>query len=75
MFITLQQLELHSVPFSVDVPAGQIDYDGKVTQSGALHAEGVAELLGHSGTAMLHKHYAHLTARAKALRSALAQIR
>jgi integrase len=35
----------------------------------------VAELLGHSGTAMLHRHYAHLTARAKALRSALAQIR
>ena len=24
----------------------------------------IAELLGHSGTAMLHKHYAHLTARA-----------
>src|SRR5947209_8842679 len=35
----------------------------------------VAELLGHSGTSMLHRHYAHLTARAKALRSALAQIR
>jgi integrase len=35
----------------------------------------VAELLGHSGTAMLHKHYSHLTARAKALRSALGQIR
>jgi integrase len=35
----------------------------------------VAELLGHSGTVMLHRHYAHLTARAKALRSALAQIR
>jgi hypothetical protein len=35
----------------------------------------VAELLGHSGTAMLHRHYAHLGAKAKALRSALAQIR
>jgi integrase len=35
----------------------------------------VAELLGHQGTAMLHKHYAHLGARANALRSALAQIR
>jgi integrase len=35
----------------------------------------VAELLGHSGTVMLHRHYAHLTARAKALSSALAQIR
>jgi uncharacterized protein len=48
VFITLQQLELHSVPFSVDVPAAQIDYDGKVTQTGVLHAEGAAELLGHS---------------------------
>jgi integrase len=35
----------------------------------------VAELLGHSGTAMLHKHYAHLTARAKALRDALSRVR
>jgi integrase len=35
----------------------------------------VAELLGHSGTAMLHKHYAHLTARAKALREALVRVR
>jgi integrase len=35
----------------------------------------VAELLGHSGTAMLHKHYSHLTARAKALRDALGRVR
>jgi integrase len=35
----------------------------------------VAELLGHSGTAMLHKHYSHLTARAKALRDALGKVR
>jgi integrase len=35
----------------------------------------VAELLGHSGTTMLHKHYAHLTARAKALRDALNRVR
>jgi integrase len=35
----------------------------------------VAELLGHSGTAMLHKHYAHLGARAEALRNALGKIR
>jgi uncharacterized protein len=48
VFITLQELELHSVPFDVDIPAGKIDYDGKVTQSAVLHAEGVAELLGHS---------------------------
>jgi integrase len=35
----------------------------------------VAELLGHSGTAMLHKHYAHLGAKAKALRDALGKVR
>ena len=35
----------------------------------------VAELLGHSGTTMLHKHYAHLGARAKVLREALANVR
>jgi integrase len=35
----------------------------------------VAELLGHSGTAMLHKHYSHLVAKARVLRGALDQIR
>ena len=35
----------------------------------------VAELLGHSGTAMLHRHYAHLTARSQALREALGRVR
>jgi integrase len=35
----------------------------------------VAELLGHSGTAMLHRHYSHLGARAEALRNALSDIR
>lgn len=35
----------------------------------------VAELLGHSGTAMLHKHYSHLGARAKTLREALGRVR
>ena len=35
----------------------------------------VAALLGHSGTAMLHRHYAHLGARAKALREALGRVR
>jgi hypothetical protein len=35
----------------------------------------VAELLGHSGTAMLHRHYAHLGARAKALRESLGRVR
>jgi integrase len=35
----------------------------------------VAELLGHSGTAMLHKHYSHLTARSRVLREALGRVR
>jgi integrase len=35
----------------------------------------VAELLGHSGTAMLHRHYSHLTANARLLRGALDQVR
>jgi integrase len=35
----------------------------------------VAALLGHSGTAMLHRRYAHLGAQAQALRSALGRIR
>jgi len=35
----------------------------------------VAALLGHSGTAMLHRHYSHLTARSQALREALGRVR
>ena len=35
----------------------------------------VAELLGHSGTAMLHKHYSHLGAKADAMRAALGRVR
>ena len=35
----------------------------------------VAALLGHSETAMLHKHYAQFGARAKALRDALNKVR
>jgi len=35
----------------------------------------VAELLGHSGAAMLHRHYAHLTARARVLKEALGRVR
>lgn len=37
--------------------------------------EQVAELLGHTGTAMLHRHYAHLGAKAAALRAALGRVR
>jgi integrase len=35
----------------------------------------VAALLGHSGTAMLHRHYSHLTAQTQVLRQAAAQVR
>lgn len=35
----------------------------------------VAALMGHASTAMLHRHYSHLTARAQALRTALASVR
>jgi integrase len=59
---------------------------GKVTPYGYRHsfatdalANGVpdaqvAALLGHGGTAMLHRHYSHLTAKAQALRQALGQV-
>jgi integrase/recombinase XerC len=35
----------------------------------------VAELLGHSGTRMLHQHYSHLSGKANILREALGQVR
>jgi integrase len=35
----------------------------------------VAALLGHSGTAMLHKHYSHLTSQSQLLREALKKVR
>lgn len=34
----------------------------------------VAELLGHVGTAMIHKHYSHLAAKSRTLRDALAKV-
>jgi len=48
MFIGLQELELRTVRFKVDVPAGEIDYESKIGQASVLHAEGTAELLNHS---------------------------
>jgi uncharacterized metal-binding protein YceD (DUF177 family) len=48
VFITLQELQQHTVRFKVDIPAGTIEFDGKVRQSAVLHAEGTAELLNHS---------------------------
>jgi uncharacterized protein len=48
MFITLQELDQRVVRFKVEIPAGKIEFDGKVTQSSGLSAEGSAELLNHS---------------------------
>jgi uncharacterized protein len=48
VFITLHELEQHPVRFQVDLPAGGIEFDGKVGQSTVLHAEGAADLLSHS---------------------------
>ncbi len=48
MFIGLQQLEVRPVRFDVDIPAGEIEFDNKITQSSMLHAEGTAQLLNHS---------------------------
>ena len=48
MFISLQQLQQHPVPFKLDIPPGDIDYDSQMTQSSDLHTEGTAQLLSHS---------------------------
>lgn len=48
MFISLQQLEQRAVPFDVSVPAGTIDYDGKLQQSSDLRAQGKADLISAS---------------------------
>ena len=48
MFIGLHELEVHPVRFKVEIPAGQIEYDSKITQASGLRAEGTAQLLNHS---------------------------
>ena len=48
MFISLQELELRTVRFKVDIPADEIEYDRNLMQSSVLHAEGSAKLLNHS---------------------------
>jgi uncharacterized protein len=48
MYISLQQLENKPVRFKVEVPAGEIDYDGSVAQASDLRAEGTAQLLSRS---------------------------
>lgn len=48
MLISLQELQLHAIRFCVDIPAGEIDFDSGISQTSALHTEGVASLLNHS---------------------------
>ena len=48
MYISLQDLELRTVRFNADIPAGQIEFDKGVQQSSALHTEGTAQLLSGS---------------------------
>jgi uncharacterized protein len=48
VLITLQELEFRGIDFKVDIPPGEIDYDGKIKQLSELHAEGSAKLLEHS---------------------------
>jgi uncharacterized protein len=48
VLISLQQLEKRPVNFNVDVPAGEIEFDSKLSQASVLHAEGTAQLLNHS---------------------------
>jgi len=48
VFISLQQLEQRPVRFNIDVPAGEIEFDGKITQVTPLHVEGSAQLLSQS---------------------------
>jgi uncharacterized protein len=48
MFITLQELELRTVRFSVHVPAGEIEYVNQLQQATPLHAEGSAELVSNT---------------------------
>lgn len=48
MFISLQQLEKRPVRFDVEIPPGELEYDGKLSQGSSLRAEGTATLLTHS---------------------------
>ena len=48
MFISLPQLEKNPVRFDLDVPAGEIEFGGNITQNSDLHCDGRAELLNHA---------------------------
>ncbi|MGC2660417.1 MAG: hypothetical protein WA324_20890, partial [Bryobacteraceae bacterium] len=44
MYISLQELELRPVRFTVDIPAGEIEFGNPSLQTSILHAVGSAEL-------------------------------
>lgn len=48
MFISLHELELRPVRFDVEALPGEIEFDGRITQSTVLKAAGTARLLNHS---------------------------
>jgi uncharacterized protein len=43
--LNLQELELRPVQFDVELPAGEIEFDGRLRQGSSLHANGTAELV------------------------------
>lgn len=45
VFISLKDLELKPIRFSVEIAPGEISFDRQITQTSPLHAEGKAELL------------------------------
>jgi uncharacterized protein len=46
--LNLQELEVRPVEFDVELPAGEIEFDGRLRQASSLHAKGVAELINPS---------------------------
>lgn len=45
VFISLKELELKPIRFSLDIAPGEIPFDRQITQTSPLHAEGKAEML------------------------------
>lgn len=45
VFISLKDLELKPIRFSVELAPGEISFDRQITQTSPLHAEGKAEML------------------------------
>ena len=50
MLLSIKEMEVKEVRFDETFPPGEIDFSGsEVTQTGPLHAVGVAELLHNTG--------------------------